>query len=981
MALWTEKSPQLTAARQSFVQTFGKVAGIDLRMLVVKKIELNGDKAAIHVRVDLEANDRMTNKPSAGLGMLNRTLRMVREGGAWKITVYEPSEKELALAIVAAKTKVDQQALIDTDKDMITTDLGAALLQEGSRLIDQRLYSRARDIFLLDIDVATRVGNKFLLDRVLGDLGVISQAEGDYTEALDYTSKALTVAEEVSDKQVASHALWSTGYIHQLLGNYPEALKYLDKGLKLARDQGDTQNAAMALINIGAVYSEQGNFSEALMYYLKSLKLAEQLKNRLLIAGCFRSIGTVQLAQNNPAQSLQHFQASLSIYKEIDDKQGIAEILNEIASADEDRTKAIEGYQSSLKIAQEIGDKPLCASILGNLGMTYRGHRKFEQALRYFQESLKIFEEIGSQRSVCATLQNIGDTYLAQGDYGRAVDFSERAASLAERIDSPDTLASALTTAGSAYRKLNQHAKASQELGKAIALIEKMRALVAGSEQERQGFLEYRITPYYAMADLLLDQNNPSDALAFAERARARTLLDALESGRVDITKSLTVDEKEQEHKARSQLVSLNSQITTERLRKEPDERKLSSLSAQLEKARLEFEQIQANLYAAHPELKVHRAQFQAISLRECAGLLPNSNTALLEFLVMPDSVALFVLTREKAVTDAVQLGVHRIHIDKAKLADLCELFRGRLAHRDLTCTEPARKLYELLLGPAAADLQSKSNLVILPDGVLWELPFQALQSAPDRFLIEDHTISYAPSLTALREMSKLIRGKRAIDDRASLLALANPVIRPDDQIHIKEAFMGVKLDPLPQAEAQVRMIEKLYGPARSKVYVGANATEDVLKAQAGSCHILHLAGHGIVNNSSPMYSQIILSRADDSEDDGILEAWEIMNLDLKADLAVLSACDSARGRVRSGEGIIGLSWAFFVAGCPATVVSQWSVDADSTTDLMVEFHRNLVTGKNKAEALRQAELKLLKSRNYSHPFYWAPFVVMGDAN
>src|SRR5262249_30901940 len=284
-------------------------------------------------------------------------------------------------------------------------------------------------------------------------------------------------------------------------------------------------------------------------------------------------------------------------------------------------------------------------------------------------------------------------------------------------------------------------------------------------------------------------------------------------------------------------------------------------------------------------------------------------------------------------------------------------------------------------LKPAAPELDARSNLIIVPDGVLWELPFQALQSRPDHFLLEDHSISYAPSLTALIEMSRLTRGRRAPDHTASLLALANPAIRPDSKAYVKGASMGAKLAPLPQAETQVRLIGKLYGPARSKVYIGADATEDRLKAEAGNCQILHIAGHGIVNNTSPMYSQILLSRADTSDDDGILEAWEIMKLDLKADLAVLSACETARGRVRSGEGIIGLSWAFFVAGCPSTVVSQWSVDAESTTELLVEFHRNLLAAKNKAAALRQAELRLLRSRDYSHPFYWAPFVVMGDSH
>ena len=105
----------------------------------------------------------------------------------------------------------------------------------------------------------------------------------------------------------------------------------------------------------------------------------------------------------------------------------------------------------------------------------------------------------------------------------------------------------------------------------------------------------------------------------------------------------------------------------------------------------------------------------------------------------------------------------------------------------------------------------------------------------------------------------------------------------------------------------------------------------------------------------------------------------EVMKLDLKADLVVLSACETARGKVGNGEGMIGLSWAFFVAGAPATVASQWSVDAASTTELMVGFHRNLERHKGKAESLRQAMLKLLNGKKYNHPFYWAGFVVVGD--
>ena len=197
---------------------------------------------------------------------------------------------------------------------------------------------------------------------------------------------------------------------------------------------------------------------------------------------------------------------------------------------------------------------------------------------------------------------------------------------------------------------------------------------------------------------------------------------------------------------------------------------------------------------------------------------------------------------------------------------------------------------------------------------------------------------------------------------------------------------MDEKLDPLPEAERQVNVIRQIYGAAKSKVYIGAEASEEHAKAEAGSYRILHFATHGILNDSSPMYSQLLLAQSEgDSNEDGMLEAWEIMKLDLNADLVVLSACDTARGRVGAGEGMIGLSWAFFVAGSPTSVLSQWKVDSGSTTELMVEFHRQLkaqmanpADSFSAARALREADLKLLRSERYRHPFYWAGFVVTG---
>jgi CHAT domain-containing protein len=196
----------------------------------------------------------------------------------------------------------------------------------------------------------------------------------------------------------------------------------------------------------------------------------------------------------------------------------------------------------------------------------------------------------------------------------------------------------------------------------------------------------------------------------------------------------------------------------------------------------------------------------------------------------------------------------------------------------------------------------------------------------------------------------------------------------------------------LPEAERQDRTLWQLYGMAHSRVYTGAEAREDRFKAEAGRYRILHLAAHGVLNDASPMYSHIVLSQgASDATEDGLLETWELMNLDLNADMVVLSACETARGSVRPGEGMVGLSWGFFVAGSPTTLVSQWKVDSSATTELMLGFYRHLKAGvggpeasqpppTSKAAALREASLKLISNERYAHPFYWAGFVLIGDS-
>jgi CHAT domain-containing protein len=308
-------------------------------------------------------------------------------------------------------------------------------------------------------------------------------------------------------------------------------------------------------------------------------------------------------------------------------------------------------------------------------------------------------------------------------------------------------------------------------------------------------------------------------------------------------------------------------------------------------------------------------------------------------------------------------------------------------------------KLFQLLLGLAAPALKGMETLIFVPDDVLWEVPFQALKDETGHYLIEKRAIFYAPSLTALREMRQRKLGRiskagisgsnksQAPDSMRTLLAFGDPVFSSRRSAQLETGERNEVLYSLPTTKLEVNTLREIYGPLSSAAYVGSQATEEKAKSEIFKYRVLHFATHGILDETNPLYSRIVLLQpAATSSEDGFLEAREIMKMDLNADLAVLSACQTARGRISRGEGVIGLNWGLFAAGCPTTVVSQWNVEANSTSRLMIDFHSALLSinrdadhVSRTAEALRQAALKMLKSPDFSRPIYWAGFIVVGD--
>lgn len=490
---------------------------------------------------------------------------------------------------------------------------------------------------------------------------------------------------------------------------------------------------------------------------------------------------------------------------------------------------------------------------------------------------------------------------------------------------------------------------------------------------ETELFLENKVASYNALVDLLIEQDKPLDALLYAERAKGRVLLDVLKGGKPDLARVLTPAEKEETHRLNRRISNINDRIKKEGTANSPS---LNSLYEQLDTARLQFQSFQDSLYVTHPDLRIRIGHTAALTASDVKELTTDNDIAYLEYVAARDHVSLIVVTRDKS-NGRSDVRAYPIAMQTEDLARIVNKFHDMLANRNPMYPIAAQELYSVLLKPAEKQLRSVATICIIPDGFLWNLPFQALMPAIDHFLIEDRALYYAPSLSVLRQMNQKERSKSA---NSTLLAFGNPVIGKDEQ-------REQDLCPLPEAENEVRDIANTFGTKARRVFIGREATEMNFKALAPSYSVIHLATHGALDNRQPLYSHVLLTKTDDDlENDGLLEAREIMNMRLSADLAVLSACETANGKISPGEGVIGMSWAFFVAGTRSMVVSQWKVNSASTSSLLINFYRTLASSRSertarKARALREAALSLMKTGRYHHPFYWAGFVLVGKSN
>ena len=478
-----------------------------------------------------------------------------------------------------------------------------------------------------------------------------------------------------------------------------------------------------------------------------------------------------------------------------------------------------------------------------------------------------------------------------------------------------------------------------EELRESIDLIETRRVLNTTGALARAQHFATRQWVYESLVDALASQKDFEEAFAVAERMKARALDDSLAGA--DEHLPLTASEQAEQRALNQRIVELNRKIVTA---KGPGPRQ------ELRQARLDLETFNAGMAMRYSK-----------SIPDAAEVPVPRHGTIVEYAVLHDSIVTLV-ARDGHVSGTVA-SRKSIERDAAR-------FTASIRKRDLNYKKTARALYDELIRPIASQLHG--DITIVPDGFLWNVPFDALITPSHKFLIEEHALAFAPSVRMLDAAS---RHRRTSSAARELLAVGDPYVSSSTR-NKAAVYRDLSLAALPDAAREAREVATLYG---GTVLTHASARESAVKELAPGYRILHLATHGFVDDESPLYSALVLASAPSDRDDGLLEMREVRDLDLHADLIVLSACDTARGTVYPGEGVIGLSWAFLTSGCPTTVVSQWNVESRSTSTLMIDFHRRLLAGDNVETALRRAKLALMHDKRYTHPLYWAPFIVVGD--
>lgn len=831
--------------------------------------------------------------------------------------------------------------------------------------------------------------------KSLLDLGIVSWRRGDLASAEDYFQRSLLIRKAFAPGSLDMAAslnnlglvAWNRSALAVAAVYFREALT-IQKGL----DPGGI-GAAAAHNNLGLVAWNRGDFSAAVVHLRGAVDIKERLvPNSLDLALSLHNLGSVSWGRGDLAAADFFHHRALSIQEKLA-PEGLETTpsLNSLGFTARNRGEfalAETYYRRAMAIQEKVAPRGQhVVTSLNNLGEVSLDRKDFASAEQYLHRALVIGEEVAPWSGDCAdTRFLLGDLALARSDLVDAEAQYHRALVIRRRRARGSTdEAECCHRLATVHRRRGQHDQAIAFYTCAVNALDAQKDKLGGSDETRSGYGDRHADMYRQAIDFFVEIGKPEEAFYLLERFRARELV-ALLAARDLVFSSDLPEELERRRRAtnqdydhafeRSMSLSADDEIEEKNRARE-----------ELAQVRRRQDEIRAEIRAASPRL-ANLQDPQLLNL-DATQVALDPGTMLLSYSIGRERSLLFAVGPARG-----EVQVFPLAIGEATLREDVERFReaigrGRVDPRTEKVLLHARRLSDQLLRPAADQIGLAERLLIVADGPLHSLPFAALSApgptASRQFLVEAKPVFTVASATVF----SMLKNARRQGGTIRLAAFGDPqyaasVLGAEDSAAELRAAVsnGFDLAPLPATRAEVESLQRLF-PEVSQIYLGAAATEDRAKAVGKETTHLHIASHGLLNDRFPLESALaftIPSTLQEGEDNGLLQAWEIFEqIRIDADLVTLSACDSGLGKVFGGEGLLGLTRAFHYAGARSVLASLWSVGDASTGELMTRFYGHLKAGQKKADALRGAQLDLLRSASFTHPFYWAGFSLAGD--
>lgn len=829
--------------------------------------------------------------------------------------------------------------------------------------------------------------------------------------------QALPLWEQAGDREQLALTLYWLSPAYLALGDTEAALASYQRLLQLYRDLGDRHSEATAQVALGRLQAQRGQYQTALDHYEQALPLWQAAASRTGTAATLNNLGRLYAQLGDLDRALSYYRRALAIAEQAGSVEGQGAALNNIGqifAAQGDRPRARAHYQQALERWQALHQARPQASTLNNLGYLYAEAGERRKAESYYRQALALWQQAGDRGGEASTLSNLGVLAAAAGELAAAQDLYQQALVLRQAVG--DRAKEALTRYHLArgLRQQGDRAQALTEISTAVAIAEELRTNVDDPDL-RASFFASQQDYYEFYIDLLMElhQQQPgagyaAQALQVSEQARARSLLDLLNEAQADIRTGVDPALLQREQTLKAQLDAAEARkIRTLSTPHSPAQ--AEAVTQELAILLADYRDVQADIRATSPRYAA-LTQPQPLTLAQIQAQVVADGSLLLEYFVGqarsylwavgPQSLTSYVLPGRPAL----QASVLTLRRELTRRSDrLSPGFRRAV-----------QQLSDQLLGPVADQLRGQ-RLIVVSDDALNYIPFNSLALPPgarapqanlltvpgqpgDRQyipLIAAHEISTQPSASVLA----LLRRETAQHSPApkALAVLADPIFSVNDErlsgqpqrvslppdLERSARESGVLFDRIPFTRQEAERILALVDAAQSLQAFGSEANRELaMSPRLSQYRQLHFATHGFLNSRSPELSGLAFSLVDDQgqPQNGFLRLHDIFNLDLRAELVVLSACQTGLGEQVRGEGVVGLTRGFLYAGAKRVVVSLWNVDDEGTAILMSRFYEAMLKdGQEPATALRTAQLSLWAQPEWQAPYYWAAFTLQGE--